>query len=495
MGGNKVKINSTQTGATNEVRLFYPDFFWSLFNAKHLGVAITSVTGVIHICNHQFSETMLTQAAINLCDYTSSNIGESINPELTVFHIAVHNKQWRLHRMLLNTSQGELYCWVFHVELEARRKQVAIFKNLYRSFVDNTFELVFRTSEHDKILFSNNLFIQTFGFKNYHEALNYPAIALFETPDIYMRFKLQVQHERRLKYKQVEFKCLNGKKLTGLVNCHMLEDEKGLPVLNWTVLDISERLEYDQSLRYKNEQLAKVNNQMEKFLYSTSHDLRSPLTTIFGLVNLCKLDTKNPAILDYVNKIEASALKLDQIIKDVLSFSKTTYQRIKTERIDFETVIEKIVDAHQQQFAEHKILVEKHLVGDMPFYSDPERIDIILDNLIRNAADFFDANKTNSFVNITVRRYPDEALLEITDNGVGIGNHHLELIFNMFYKASLNSKGAGLGLYIVKEAVERLGGSVTVESEIGFGSIFRVVLPNDHKGKLVNRKLMLHRQT
>jgi PAS domain S-box-containing protein len=494
IGGKKIKPDYQQNPGIPEVTLFYPDFFWSLFNSNYLGVAISDLAGNIRISNKEFSKAALQGGSANLADYVANNVGEKINPELTVFHMMAADRQIRLHRMLLKTAQGEVYCWILHLENFARKKKVAIFKNLYRSFIDNTFELVFRTSEQDQILFSNNLFVKTFGFVSYRDVLTCPAQDLFETPEHYLSFKRKVKLAKKVKYEQVSFKCCDGRKITGLVNCHVLDDEKGLPVLNWTVLDISERLEYDQSLRQKNDQLAKVNNQMEKFLYSTSHDLRSPLTSILGLVNLVKLDTKNTVVLDYISKIETSALKLDQIIKDVMSFSKTTYQRVKAEKIDFNGVIGRIFENYARATKDARIAFEKRVVGETPYYSDSERIDIILDNLMRNAIAFYDANKVNPFIRVSVELEAERAIIEIADNGIGIGRNHLEFIFNMFYKASYNSKGAGLGLYIVKEAVEGLSGSITVESEIGFGSIFKVIIPNDHKGRLVNRKLMLQRQ-
>jgi signal transduction histidine kinase len=262
-------------------------------------------------------------------------------------------------------------------------------------------------------------------------------------------------------------------------------------VLSWIVLDISERFEYEQDLQTKNDQLAKVNNQMERFLYSASHDLRSPLTSILGLVNLLRLETKEKAILEYVNKIENCTFKLDNIIKDLMSFSKSNYQRIKSEKIDFETTIWKVINSHRTVADFKKILFEVKLMGEVPFYCDQERVEIILDHLIRNSIIFYDANKVKPIVRINGNISAQEIILEIIDNGIGISGHHLSNVFSMFYKASDRSKGAGLGLYIVKENVQQLKGTIQVESEIGFGSVLRIIIPNDAKGRLINRKLQL----
>nr|WP_302180006.1 HAMP domain-containing sensor histidine kinase [Chryseosolibacter indicus] len=217
---------------------------------------------------------------------------------------------------------------------------------------------------------------------------------------------------------------------------------------------------------------------MEKFLYSTSHDLRSPLTSIFGLVNLARLESKEPVIQDYFSRIESSAMRLDNLIRDIISFSKTTYQTVKYDKVDVRSLIEKYLNSYKDNASFGTIEFEIITQCNEAVFSDPERLGVILDNLIRNAIHFFDPNKATSFVRISAASSKENVTIEIMDNGVGIPSQHLEKVFDMFYKASIHSKGAGLGLYIVKETVNTLNGNVSVESELGFGTIFRLVIPN-----------------
>jgi signal transduction histidine kinase len=240
------------------------------------------------------------------------------------------------------------------------------------------------------------------------------------------------------------------------------------------------------------EDLAKVNAQMEKFLYSTSHDLRSPLTSILGLVNLMRMEKPNHAVLDYANKIEGSVNRLDEIIKDIMRFSKNSYQRLQSEKILLEPLIWKIINTNINVLEDKKrIKFEVFVEENETFYSDVERLETILTNIIRNAIVFFDPNKSRPFVTLKANAKGDEIKIQIIDNGIGIGKTHLDSIFNMFYRATDRAKGAGLGLFVAKEAVERLRGEIHVESEIGFGSMFRITIPNDSKGKLVSKKLRL----
>ena len=257
------------------------------------------------------------------------------------------------------------------------------------------------------------------------------------------------------------------------------------------IRDVSSRQKLESDLLSKNAQLGKLNAQMEKFLYSTSHDLRSPLTSILGLVNLMRMEALDESSLEYIGKIEASTMKLDRIIRNIMNFSKATYQRRRSEKIDIEFLAHRVMNAHQGDANFKQIHFEVVATQPFPFFSDPERMEIVLNNVIGNAIHFFDPNKVRSFVRINITVTVTEVAVEIIDNGVGIGHQHHDQIFGMFYKATLNSSGAGLGLYIVKESLEHLKGTITMESELGFGSVFRIRVPNDHKGQLMGRKMKL----
>ena len=241
------------------------------------------------------------------------------------------------------------------------------------------------------------------------------------------------------------------------------------------------------------EQLSKVNNQMEKFLYSTSHDLRSPISTIMGLVNLMRLEIKDQKVNDYVSKIESSATKLDNTIQNIISYSKSTYQRLKSERVCFEPIIFQIIDSHRKKPDFHNIKIDVSVTGNSIFFTDAVRLSTIIEKIIDNAIVFYDPNKSMPFIRINANVAHDKMILEVADNGIGIGKSYLNDIFSMFFKASQSSKGAGLGLFLVKEATAKLNGQIEVESDIGFGTVFRVTIPNSPKGKLMNKKASLMR--
>ncbi len=469
----------------------FGNFFSIVFEYSELGIVLTDDQGTIVLANPQFSQIALQSQnkilfpSLLRGNRDSEEVDEILYNNgagfLKITSIKLHEKQ-----------EGASYLWLVARDREsAVSHKMGILKNLYRSFIDTTFELVFRTDTEGKIIFANQLFLQNFGFTNYRKVKESKVESLFEDPARFMHIKERVGIDKRVVAEMVLFKKVDGGRLTGLVNCSVHTDGMGLTTMNWAVLNISQQVESEKALKDKNDELAKVNHQMEKFLYSTSHDLRSPLTSILGLVNLMRMETKESTILDYIDKVESSTLKLDKIIKDIMSFSRTTYQRTASEKIDFETQVWKSLNHYRSDPTLRKINFEVKAKGSFPFFNDPERIEIIIDNIVRNSINFYDVNKARPFIKVNITIDKDQALLEFIDNGIGIGSQHLEHIFNMFYKASHHSKGAGLGLFIVKETLEKLQGSVTVESEIGFGTVIRITIPNDHKGRLISRKLQL----
>jgi PAS domain S-box-containing protein len=471
------------------------DLFWKNFNHQQLAMALTDEQGHVLVSNPLFTKTVIQSPSQADLFFILENLrkeGHSFKEPVSVPYNAAHHMVLLTLFKVPENSGTASYLWVATSQAEVVLQQkVSNLKNLYRSFIDTSFELIFRTTLSGTILFANRLFLRSFGFENYRKIKGSTIQLLFNDPSYYEQLQKQLLENKRVSSETVLFRCVDGTVLTALVNCHLYHDESGVAVLNWTMLDISHQVESENALKANNDQLAKVNRQMEKFLYSTSHDLRSPITSILGLINLMRLESKDVSMLDYVAKIEASTMKLDNVIRDIMSFSRATYQRLTSQRIDFSHMTWKIINSHRSEPAVKKINFEVKTDDLFPFYGDGGRIEIVVENIVRNAIQFYDENKSRPFIQVNISTDKRSVQMEIIDNGIGIGQQHMEHIFDMFYKASHHSKGAGLGLYIVKETVEKLQGTIVAESEIGFGTVFRISIPNDHKGRLISRKLQL----
>ncbi|MBS1486985.1 MAG: GHKL domain-containing protein [Bacteroidetes bacterium] len=227
----------------------------------------------------------------------------------------------------------------------------------------------------------------------------------------------------------------------------------------------------------KNAELKKLNNELDRFVYSASHDLRAPLASILGLINVARLDDPHK-MGDYFKKIEISVHKLDHFIRDIIDFSRNARTEIETEPIEFEKLIHELMDNLMYLDEKNQIQRIVQVQNEGAFYTDRKRLTIILNNLISNALKYANLYAEHPFIEVTVASNPHTARIVVKDNGIGISQEHIDHIFKMFYRANEQSRGSGLGLYIVKEVADKIGGSVSVTSKHGEGSVFTVTLPS-----------------
>jgi signal transduction histidine kinase len=316
------------------------------------------------------------------------------------------------------------------------------------------------------------------------------CLPFFSNEDDFAKIASQAVENRIYSATDIELEQPNARPLFADITCFLIEKEGHKHVLNWLIIDQTEHHSVLEDLRHKNEELSKMHNQMEKFLYSTSHDFRAPLTTVMGLVNLMRLDFKAEGLSQYLDKVDATMKNLDSLLRDTIDFSKTTYQRITSDRIVFDELVWQII-AERRKPEDMHINFDLKIADSRTFYSDPSRMYIIFSHLINNALHFCDTSKRFSFIKIEVNTMPERVEVRISDNGIGIGKPHLDKVFNMYYKASERSRGAGLGLYIVRENVSQLGGSIAIDAEIGFGTTVTISIPNGPKGKLMAKKMAL----
>lgn len=249
--------------------------------------------------------------------------------------------------------------------------------------------------------------------------------------------------------------------------------------------DITERKKFENELIRNNAELKKTNAELDRFVYSASHDLRAPLKSILGLINITTKDIKEKqtenedqlGMLERLSMLNTSATKLDNFIDDILNYSRNARMEPESNEIAFEDLVNdvnsnfKFLDGRKVDF---KIMVN----CDGKFVTDQKRLTIILNNIISNAYKYSDSTKQNSYINVIFTCDKEKATIIIKDNGIGIAQSDAEKIFDMFYRSTSISTGSGLGLYIVKEAVEKLNGTYSVNSELGAGSEFCIKIPN-----------------
>ena len=196
-----------------------------------------------------------------------------------------------------------------------------------------------------------------------------------------------------------------------------------------------------------------------------------------GLINLAKKEDNIDTIKEFIALQEKSVIKLDEFIKDIIDLSRNARTEVVPEKINIETLFDNICS--DLQYSENSSLVDivLDINKQMNFYGDKSRLKIIFSNLISNALRYADLRKQQPQVKVIAQINEKEVVIKVQDNGQGIKKEHQQKIFDMFYRANSYRNGSGLGLYILKESVKKINGSVQVESEYGVGSTFTVSFP------------------
>ncbi|TAF77678.1 MAG: sensor histidine kinase [Bacteroidetes bacterium] len=242
------------------------------------------------------------------------------------------------------------------------------------------------------------------------------------------------------------------------------------------------------NLNAANDDLTKANTELDSFVYKASHDLRSPLTSVLGLINLLKIEKDQSKFSEYVELQEKAVRKLDSYIYDILNISKNARMGVEMDNINFEEIINNVFEQLGYADNTNKIQTRINISSTSPFYSDAKRLHVILSNIVSNSIRYADFTKPNPEITVKVVANSKLASIMIRDNGMGIKEEYKDKIYNMFFRATDKKTGSGLGLYIVKETILKLNGNIKMLSEHEHWTEFTIVLPNLLYKKLLSQQ-------
>lgn len=235
--------------------------------------------------------------------------------------------------------------------------------------------------------------------------------------------------------------------------------------------------ERTEKLRTTVDKLNKSVTELDRFVYSASHDLSSPLKSILGLLYIARKDPDKSQTGKYLDFIESSIHNLEEVIKSMISYSRNSRMEVVLETIDLLELVNEVIGELAFLPMADKIDFRLNVPVPAMIRSDRQRLKVILHNLIGNSMKYSDFDKAEPFVEVNFAQSGQESVITISDNGIGIEPEYYERIFEMFYRGTEKSTGSGLGLFIVKETVSAIGGHISVSSIPGKKTIFTVAIP------------------
>jgi signal transduction histidine kinase len=200
---------------------------------------------------------------------------------------------------------------------------------------------------------------------------------------------------------------------------------------------------------------------------------------MLGVADITEELTEEEHTKEHIIMLKNSIQRLDKLIGEILEYSRNARNDVRHERIDFEKLLADVTKDILAKFnLQRKVDINISISGNGVLFSDHHRISVVLNNLISNAINYRKLNEQHPFVKINITIDNDKSIIAVEDNGIGIAEEQHDKIFEMFYRGSNASVGSGLGLYVVKETIEKLHGEICVESAPGVGTKFRLHLPN-----------------
>gem|GEM_PF-2638147 len=455
------------------------------------GIALVLMSYVIILTTFLF----ITISSLNARDQTRNDFVNKINT-LNAELKEGNDRQLTLNEELV-ASNEEIQA--ANEELSTMNDQLALAAETIRAqdqiIIEQKEEALKRSQQHLQIIFSNTkeeiLLMDREGrlvlFNNSLEAFILKATG--KKPWVGMYVWDMTVSSRRDESKRLFDEALKGNAVTSEAIFSTPEGEvvhslKYEPVIiEGTVryitlisVDITDRKIAEAKLKMQFEELEKTNFELDRFAYSVSHDLRAPLSSILGLINVAEMEKSSE--LPFLGMIKGRVNHLDGFIKDILDYSRNARTELLNEEIDFLQIVEESKTNLKLAEGFDRLAIKLVQNNEAPFYSDVSRMEIIFNNLISNSIKFQDKGKSNPTLSLKITTNQDSVEIIATDNGIGIADEHLNKIFDMFYRATDRAKGSGLGLYIVKETVAKLHGTIKVKSEIGEYTAIEIVIPN-----------------
>jgi signal transduction histidine kinase/tetratricopeptide (TPR) repeat protein len=264
------------------------------------------------------------------------------------------------------------------------------------------------------------------------------------------------------------------------LNNDLIESREEIQAQSEELIEANEMIgninaDLERKVSERTAQLEKAYIELDTFFYRSSHDFRRPLTTFLGLAEVAKITLKDRNAIELFDKVRDTALNLDKMLVKLQSISDMGTQQLCYEDVCLKSLVLNVMEGFGPEIEAKGITTQFCFDINGTIQTYPVLLKTIIENLIENSINF--STQQSPFISVRTFKNEDHVSIEIKDNGQGFASEFSDKIFDMYFRANFMSKGNGLGLYIVRKAVDKLNGEIFFSSTPYEGSTFTVSLP------------------
>ncbi|WP_421763289.1 tetratricopeptide repeat-containing sensor histidine kinase [Ekhidna sp.] len=258
----------------------------------------------------------------------------------------------------------------------------------------------------------------------------------------------------------------------------VINDRTAKVIESYDVINRMNRLEQDARIqKEKADIIEKKKIELDSFFYRISHDLKGPITSLMSLNYVAKLEVQDETALRFIDDYEKQANRLNNILDGLIKLTKMSFNEDSKQEIDFEKVIYDCIASYKFLANFDSVEFKIDVDSSIKYEAEWALVNTIIQNLIENGIKYARLEDNKPTISISVKQDVNGICIEAIDNGIGMDQETVDKIFSMFFRVNRTIDGTGLGLHILKRAVERLNGEVAVKSRLGEGTTFCVSLP------------------
>ncbi len=388
-------------------------------------------------------------------------------------------REWTQEDIDYTTSiSGFISSFIHTDKLRKAEKALQLSEEKYRKIIENSLVAIYHSNLKGEFIYTNQAMIDMFEFDTVEDITNYSVEQLYPNPEGRKDFISQLLRKKTIRNMEMQLLTKKGNSRMVLLNAFLDND-----TIFGMLMDITDRKKDEEAVHLARIKAEESDRMKTSLLTNMSHEFRTPMNAILGFSDLISNESNDPDIAFFARKIHTSGQRLMGTLKAILDLAdlEATRSKIKIADIYIENFLNDCLQSFSSTASEKGLYLITEYTEGLCVKADEVLLQLIIHNLIDNAIKFTRKGGITIETDLSYEGESQWCIIRIKDTGIGISEDQFEVIFHEFRQISegynRSYEGTGLGLTLAKKMAEMLEGKITVESELGLGSIFSLWLP------------------